>query len=375
MLRRYRVFISSNSELSEDRKEIMRAVRACGCDPVAMEDWSCSEENLLKKIIDDVRQCDYLVLLAGNNPSTVYPSEDSPYPGKSYVEIEYEVAREASVRVITLLKEEGRLRDEQNGADPAVQDRIVKWREFREQLRCTLVTKPYSKVVEAGAIVRSSLLSLIRPREQAVVLETNADLIAEIANYLNECERRRKPIESAILLQYSAQNARDILRKLYWEGVKTTLYIANPNSRAKGNKFWFSEHQSACIRDTLKNLRNYIELLRKPAAVADASEQVDPRLEVFQYSAPGSLRVVKLGEDFLAVGAYAYMVKTPKAVPSLDIRGGELPMILFRKEHSGFEMLNTMVEATIRNWHDNDVVKSVAKFPSRMTAAVHSAAD
>jgi len=76
-------------------------------------------------------------------------------------------------------------------------------------------------------------------------------------------------------------------------------------------------------------------------------------------TAPASLRVVKINDDFLAVGAFAYMCTCPDSVRQLDIRGGELPMTLFQRDHAGFSIMRTMVDGIVDNWLSYDVAQLI----------------
>jgi hypothetical protein len=44
---------------------------------------------------------------------------------------------------------------------------------------------------------------------------------------------------------------------------------------------------------------------------------------------------------------------TPETV---DIRGGELPMVVFRSTHAGFPVLKGTLDGLLKNWHDKGMV-------------------
>lgn len=334
MARRYQVFISATSDLKADREEAIKAVRACECDPCAMEDWTGSDAELKKAIERKLAGCDFMVLLVGASYGSKVPGLD-----RSWVQHEFIRARQLKIPVIPLVKQvasESHLRAPQ--------------KKFRDALRHTLLTKSYGETTDLAGYLSTSLLAMIRPKEQSILLETNADLISEVADYLNERRRRNSSPPKAILIQYSAQNARDIIRKLLWNGVKTDLYVADPNST------YTIPHQKAWIEQNLRQLPNHVDPLDSSSS-AGQRKMVFERLRIFPYRAPGSLRVVALDKEFLAVGAFTYMMKRPvKGKDLLDVRGGELPMVLLRREHAGFDMMRRMVDSVIRNWHSHGVV-------------------
>jgi hypothetical protein len=53
-------------------------------------------------------------------------------------------------------------------------------------------------------------------------------------------------------------------------------------------------------------------------------------------------------------------------IPILDIRGGELPGLVLRPKHCGFEPMTRMVTGTLSNWHESGVCAELAleKFES-----------
>ena len=93
-----------------------------------------------------------------------------------------------------------------------------------------------------------------------------------------------------------------------------------------------------------KNLRGFV----RPPNTA----QTVGRLRVYSYKAPGACRAVLIDEDFVAIGAYIYMTEeTEGCAPYTDIRGGELPMMIFTSSHSGFGVLRErMLGPMIENW-------------------------
>ena len=210
-----------------------------------MEDWTGSSRDLQEKITDEISQCDFLVLLVGRNRGSTPTNAGAGEAPQSFVEIEYQHAKASKIPVIPLIK----MYDSADAEDDFDRQLL-----FRRQLRDTLVTKHYASEKELGGYLSASLLALIRPLEQAVVLQTNADLVGEVARYLNDRARRKKPVTRAVLIQYTATNAKDLLRKLLWNGVKTDLFLSLPSCAING-------FQADAIR---RNVRELVSCLRSP---------------------------------------------------------------------------------------------------------------
>lgn len=192
----------------------------------------------------------------------------------------------------------------------------------------------------------NSLVDKIRPREAATVVETTADLISEISNYLNTQALLNVPAQKAVLVQYSSRNVRDVLRKLLWSEVKTELYIVSDE--------FALDHQKKIIEESLTTLTNHLD----PIDPEMTLERVLSLLAVYRYHARGSIRTISIDDDFLAVGSYVYMKKKRGDSPGcLDIRGGELPMIIFQRSHAGFRVLQKTINGVIRNWHRSGIVR------------------
>ncbi len=314
-----------------------------------MEDWSAGVKSPLGKIYEEIRLSDFFILLLGarygERPGS---AETSLIPGAtapndfSYVRAEYNYARECRKPILALLSDATYRKE----AEPSQSDEDTRLQdEFRSEVRNSLITKTWRDRADIAAYVMSSLLDRIRPLEAATVVPTNADLISEVSNYLNTQALLNTPAQRAVLVQYSSRNVRDILRKLLWSEVKTKLYMVS-------NDFAL-EHQKAIIEDSLQALTNHLD----PIDPEMTLERVLSLLEVYRYDAPGSIRTISIDDDFLAVGSYVYMKKKRGTRGEcLDIRGGELPMIIFQREHAGFRVLQKTISGLIHNWHTSGIV-------------------
>jgi hypothetical protein len=335
--------------MGDEREAAIHAIRACDCTPRVMEDWSAGVKSTLGKIYEEIRLSDFFILLLGNRYGERPGStEISLIPGAmpsndfSYVRAEYNYARHCGKPILALLSDPACRRDtepSQSAEDSRLQE------EFRSEVRSSLITKTWRDRADIAAYVTSSLLDRIRPLETATVVQTNADLISEVSSYLNTQALLNVPAQRAVLVQYSSRNARDILRKLLWSGVETKLYIVS-------NDFAI-EHQRPIIEDSLEALTNHLD----PVDPEITLERILSLLKVYRYDAPGSIRTISIDDDFLAVGSYVYMMKMRSNSPRrLDIRGGELPMVIFQKSHAGFRVLQNTINGVIHNWHTTGIV-------------------
>jgi hypothetical protein len=360
MGRRYRVFVSSASDMTLEREQVIRAVRACDCIPCVMEDWTAGIQSPLRKILQEIDLCDFFILLLGHRygarPQWTEDDieaardaeksslmSDAEWKETSYVVIEYEHARQRGKPIVALLSDEKRAGDERK-ADIETEGESASdlQKAFRDRVRNTLCTKTWHNDGELQAYVTSSILDKIRPLEAALVVETNADLIAEVSNYINTRAALHKRAEKAILVQYSSRNVRDIIRKLLWSRVKTELYVVSDKFALK--------HQKKIVDGELSSLMNHLD----PIDPKRTTAEVMALLQIYRYDAPGSLRAISIDDDFLAIGSYMYMKKTCQEEGEVvDIRGGELPMAIFRETHAGFLVLKGMLNGLLKNWHDN----------------------
>lgn len=110
MSKGYRVFVSSTSDLGDEREDAINAIRACDCTPRAMEDWSAEGRSPLAKIYEEIRLSDFFILLLGTRYGERPGStETSLIPGAtarndfSYIRAEYNYARQCRKPILALL--------------------------------------------------------------------------------------------------------------------------------------------------------------------------------------------------------------------------------------------------------------------------------
>jgi hypothetical protein len=212
----------------------------------------------------------------------------------------------------------------------------------------------------------------ILERESAQVVESNADLVAAVKSFVDEQKNCKINITRPIFVQFSGANAKEILKKLIWSEIDTELYVAQRKIAAAVNS-WQERQVNTLTPDYL---RNYLEPMNTSTKLGS--------LTLNSYDVNGSLRALMLEvEDFdadgrlvgskpgwVAIGCYNYMTRWPLADEIVDIRGGELPMAIFRKEHSGCQLMASMVHAVVSNWNQFGKVATVQVLPKQNAATV-----
>jgi hypothetical protein len=162
--------------------------------------------------------------------------------------------------------------------------------------------------------------------------------------------RTTDTLKKAVLIQYSAQNAIETLRQL-WKltNADIELYIVDESHVLKPRQKARVDYFLATLEHDLRSYRG---------ATSNGS------LKIFRYSAPGSLRCILLQDEMLSLGSYLYeWKKTEKPYPEgLDIRGGEKPTILIRRDDPEFSAAQSTILDLVKNWKLTKLAKCVAEF-------------
>lgn len=357
---RYRAFVSSTSDLVSERSAAIQAIYSSGCDPEHMEEWPSGLPKPLDEIKKRIAQCDFCVFLIGREFGNTPTGS-----GKSYVQEEFEYAASLTERgspasffrklELIVLIDQAAVVYYSSRQTTELSEQERRQKDFIEGLTNGSTIRRWRNTEDLAVQVRIELLSRIRPRESSTVVETNAGLIAEVEEHLDDCVARGQLPTDAMLIQFSANNVRDLVRTLVWRGVPTRLYMASVETAITVNS-----HQASRVRQTISNLLNEITPLETHGGELQHPASVIRRLSVFQYTAPGALRAVQIGENFLAIGSYAYLSREIAGKRQLDLRGGELPMMVFRGHHDGFQTLRRMIESTVENWHRYGICQELA---------------
>jgi len=341
MGKEYSVFISSTSDLDAERKEAVRGVLALKCNPVSMENWAATSDPPPERIKEKLAGCEVFILLAGSRYGDLAEGV-----GVSYVELEYREALALHRKIFVLLKD----------SNPGDVDK--KQSEFRDLLSHRHTNRVWKEESDIASLVMGGLHEIILGCRSTDVFHKNVDLVTHIESYIEQAAAKDDRSLRAAIIQYTSANAVELVRALLWKNAPTHLYVISPKS-----KHIINRHQRRRLRESLAELPNR---LRRPGEDLDES-----LLAVYGYDAPGSIRAVLIerstGEgdwtpDFVAVGSYVYMKMNLRKDEKLDIRGGELPGLVLRPKHEGFQVFAKMIHRTIKNWHENHICSPIDLF-------------
>jgi len=169
------------------------------------------------------------------------------------------------------------------------------------------------------------------PSRAVRVLANNDAMFRAIEEVL---QRHAGRVKSVTIIQYSGVNIASVVRRILEETSATVeVYLADP-TRGINN------HQKRRIKEWRDKFGNEMRGVRTQGSWRQ-----------FTYDAPGSIRGVLIHGLVLFVGAYVYeVVRTIGQQPTLDIRGGEMPLLEIPADHPDFYILAQAIEAMVDNW-------------------------
>ncbi|MDA8134957.1 MAG: DUF4062 domain-containing protein [Desulfobacteraceae bacterium] len=99
--RRYQIFISSTfKDLQEERKQAVEVIFEMGHIPIALERFSPANESDLQVIKKVIADCQIYILILGHKYGEIVPNESI-----SYTELEYNIAEENGLTILTFMLE------------------------------------------------------------------------------------------------------------------------------------------------------------------------------------------------------------------------------------------------------------------------------
>jgi hypothetical protein len=258
---KYQVFVSSTFvDLEVERRQVIEAILNLGHIPVGMEAFQASDDTQWDYIKRRISECDYYIVIVGER----YGSE---YQGKSYTQMEYEFAVEASLPVAAfLMSQTARDTLSRTKVEFAKAEQIEAFRVLCQQKLC----KHWDNGSDLAGKVILALTELtrekprtgwVRPaklapedvlKEMAILLEKNrelqaiADRLQAVVDGLNESATLRIPPDAAMRIEdLAARRMKDIMfRDENFQGHYTLLdiFLGSVKMLAKGcDHFDFGE--------------------------------------------------------------------------------------------------------------------------------------
>ncbi len=175
---------------------------------------------------------------------------------------------------------------------------------------------------------------------QPLFRKHNFDVFPEIKEYIDQ-----NRVQNATIIQMSCLNEMHVVRELWSTNATVEVYVSSGRKN-----FGVSAWQQNRVRRFLKELPN--ELQNIPCSGACG------QIVVYKYDAPASIRAILIDDKVLTLGCYLYQKHQLNSRSKiLDVRGGELPLMLLTKKDSDFEIVRNMLLRLIDNWKTERVVK------------------
>lgn len=181
MEKKYQIFISSTyRDLKPERWKVIEMLLDCDCIPVGMEFFPASDDKqltVIKRFIDD---CDYFVLIIGDE----YGSIDEK-TGKSYTRLEYEYAKEIGLPIAAFYKDSTNKTDN-NG----VHQEDLK--AFIELVKGDRLCKPWNDTEGLAESVLISIIKLIKSHPRTGWVKSNRISSEESLSKIMALEQENK---------------------------------------------------------------------------------------------------------------------------------------------------------------------------------------
>jgi hypothetical protein len=166
--------------------------------------------------------------------------------------------------------------------------------------------------------------------------------------------------KEATMILYSLATMEGLIKKLLEANVKVTTYIQHEETAS----IIGSSLQISRIQNSFEHLPSYI-----------AEPELLNQLEVYKYTAPGSISGIKIGNELLCVGWYIYEHRDAYNEPLLgkEAKSGKDPYLVFghnkaalvvTKDSYGYNQLVTTFNASVENYKRN----SFRVFPKEKAA-------
>ncbi len=234
MERIFRVFISSTfREFQAVRKSIISHILSAGHIPSGMELFSAENAEDLIVIDQAIDKCDIYVILIGATVGSKKDDVSSPYFGKSYTEIEFEIAQSKNKSILGFMLEDSEFCEIENSMDSNDYECLKR---LRRSVRGSGIPNYFSQldgeIHTLPTMIISSINKLINRKDF-----TAKGLIPYDPNYVNLGIISQDPF------------MRDIVDRLTNYNLLTKRCTTNEDSKI-GMAYYFIQHYMADILDS-----------------------------------------------------------------------------------------------------------------------------
>jgi hypothetical protein len=156
MDKRYQVFVSSTSDLIDERRAVMEALLKLGCMPAGMELFPASDEDSWTLITRQIDECDYYIVIVAGRYGSV--SSD----GLSFTEKEYDYAFKVGKPAMGFVHADpGSIPARYTDQDSMMREKLAR---FHAKLLRDRYCRKWKNAYELGAEVTTSLVSMFNYR-------------------------------------------------------------------------------------------------------------------------------------------------------------------------------------------------------------------
>ena len=177
MDKRYLIFISSTySDLITERDKVTQAVLELNHFPAGMEQFPAVGIPPIELIKSYLKECDYYILIVAARYGSTY--EDGSNRGKSFTEVEYDIATELGIPVIAFLHNDIKsIPSGKTDEDDVKREKLLKFRAKVEKGNQTV--KYWSNPDDLKSKVLSSIPSAIKYQERTGWIRANVLVIMD----------------------------------------------------------------------------------------------------------------------------------------------------------------------------------------------------
>lgn len=229
--KRYQVFISSTYEdLKGARSRVIEALLDNDYIPAAMEYFPASDDDPTSYIEGILKHCDYYVLIIGGRFGSTMSD------GRSYTEMEYEVAVQLKIPVISFIRDIDKIPSGQvDSGEPR-----KKLQGFIEKVKKQKLYKSWNTEAELGLFVQSSLSKIAKQKPRPGWVRANtlsqehALLLQEYKDQYEYIEKLRSKIEA--LKKDGPIQVFDDFDVAWHESIKRTLIDDIEKKKSQGER-------------------------------------------------------------------------------------------------------------------------------------------